>query len=239
MPLPKPVAVATALALALCPIGCDDEDKVVVENVVQEGPNNPPLVVSFGPESPIENLTYFGTDGVNLWVLAGDPDGLDDISVAILKIDSIQLQRFIARPDTSTNGCLQFSYADTVATDPILPVPATFPGVDFLSMRREEGGLFTANGLGANFGYINLIDASPVLEQWPGGCGGGDYNVQGPMNVVPPAVPQTKTIIVTYMDVVYNGMKVTVYDKVGASAVATYPSFHVVYTTSKERDLLP
>jgi hypothetical protein len=59
------------------------------------------------------------------------------------------------------------------------------------------------------------------------------------MNVVPPAVPQTKTIIVTYMDVVYNGMKVTVYDKVGASAVATYPSFHVVYTTSKERDLLP
>jgi hypothetical protein len=226
-------AVPALLLFALALPGCDDEDKVVIEN--QPPTNSPPLVVSFGPDSPVENIAHFGADGVSLWVLAGDPDGLDDISVAALHIDSIQLNRFIVRPDTSTTGCLKFGYVDTVATAPILAVPAAFPGVDFLAMTREQGGLFSANGLGRNYGYIDLVEASPALERLGGYCGGGFTSLQGPMNAVPPAVPQTTIVIVTYMDVVYNGLKITVYDKVGASAVATVPAYHVVFTTPEER----
>lgn len=222
-----------ALLLALALSGCDDEDKVVVENPPPT--NSPPLIVQYGPASPVEDLANYGADGVNVWVLTGDPDGLDDISVAALHIDSIQLNRFIARPDTSTTGCLKFGYADTVATAPILAVPATFPGVEFRAMNREQGGLFSANGLGASYGYIDLIDASPTLEQLGGYCGGQDLSVQGPMRVVPPAVAQPEAIIVTYMDVVYNGMTITVYDKVGASAKATIPAYHVVFLTPEER----
>jgi hypothetical protein len=231
----RSLAIPALLFLALVLPGCDDEDKVVVENPPPT--NSPPLIVQFGPQSPVENLGYFGIDGVNLWVLAGDPDGLDDISVAALHIDSVQLNRFIVRPDTSTGGCLQFGYADTVATGPILTLPATFPGVEFRSMSREQGGLFSANGLGSSYAYINLEDASPALEQIGGYCGGGFHSVQGPMNAVPPAVPQKQAVIVTYMDVLYNGMKITVYDKVGASAVATFPPYHVVFTTPEERQI--
>jgi len=236
MGLFRSLAVPVLLSFALVLPGCDDEDKIVVEN--QPPTNNPPLIVQYGPESPVESIARFGVDGVDLWVLAGDPDGLDDISVATLHIDSIQLNRFIARPDMSNGGCLQFGYVDTVDTAPLLAVPAMFPGIDFLAMKRDQGGLFTADGLGSNYGYINLVEASPVLEQLGGYCGGGFNSVQGPMRAIPPGVPQPTIIIVTYMDVVYNGLKFTVYDKVGASAVATVSAFHVVFTTPEERDAL-
>jgi hypothetical protein len=235
MSLFRSLAVPATLLFALTLPGCNDEDKIVLEN--QPPTNNPPLIVSFGPDSPVENVAHYGANGVNLWVLAGDPDGLDDINVAALHIDSIQLNRFIVRPDTSTTGCLKFGYADTVATAQILAVPATFPGVDFLAMQREQGGLFSANGLGSSYGYINLVEASPTLDQIGGYCGGGFTSVQGPMNAVPPAVPQTKAVVVTYMDVLYKGLKITVYDKVGASALATYPPYRVVYTTPEEREI--
>jgi len=153
MGLFRSLAVPVLLSFALVLPGCDDEDKIVVEN--QPPTNNPPLIVQYGPESPVESIAHFGVDGVDLWVLAGDPDGLDDISVATLHIDSIQLNRFIARPDMSNGGCLQFGYVDTVDTAPLLAVPAMFPGIDFLAMKRDQGGLFTADGLGSNYGYIN------------------------------------------------------------------------------------
>ncbi|HET9940687.1 MAG TPA: hypothetical protein VFR25_06270 [Candidatus Eisenbacteria bacterium] len=232
----RTLAVPAALLFALVLPGCNDEDKILVEN--QPAPNNPPLIVSYGPESPVENLAYFGPIGVDLWALTGDPDGLDDVSAVALHIDSIQLNQFIARPDTSTTGCIQIGYAQTVDTAPILAVPATFPGIEFLAMRRTQGGLFTANGLGELYGAIDLEAASPVLEDLGGYCGGNFHYVQGPMRAVPPGVPQVTTIVVTYMDVVYNGLKITVYDKVGASAVATVPAFHVVFVTPEERELI-
>jgi hypothetical protein len=221
--------------------GCDDEDKVVVENVTED-PNDPPLIVTYGPEVPnggFEQVSEFEAQGIPLWVIGGDPDGLDDLSVAALRVDSIRLNRFIARPDTSTSGCLQFSYADTIPSSQILTTPMTLPGIPFHSMLRHEGGLFQSQPLGSYLGFPNFIQLSPTLDNWPGGCGSGLGMVAGPYNVIPPAVPSPKTVAITYVDLEFMGVTVTLYDKVGATAVAHYPDIRIVLTTSKEQTALP
>jgi hypothetical protein len=223
--------------------GCSDEDKIVVENVVEEGPNNPPVIATFGPEVPnggFEQTAYYGADGVPLWIIGGDPDGLDDLSVAVLRVDSIRFNRFIARPDTSTTGCIRFSYGDTIPSDQILPTPMTLPGIAFHSMLRSGvGGLFQSQPLGGYLGFPNLVDLSPTLDNWGGGCGPSQALVSGPFTVVPPAVPSPKTVGITYVDLEFRGVTVTLYDKVGATAIASYPDIRIVFTTPEERTALP
>lgn len=223
--------------------GCNDEDKIVVENVVEEGPNDPPVIATFGPEMPsggFEQTSYYGAEGVPLWIIGGDPDGLDDLSVAILRVDSTRLNRFIARPDTSTGSCLRFSYGDTIPSDQILPTPMTLPGIAFHSMSRAGlGGLFQSQPLGSYLGFPNFVDLSPTLDNWGGGCSSSQALVSGPFTVVPPAVPSPKTVAITYVDLEFRGVTVTLYDKVGATAVASYPDLRIVFTTAEERIALP
>ena len=221
--------------------GCNDEDKIVVQNVT-DTTNDPPLIVTQGPEVPnggFEQIVEFEAQGIPIYVIGGDPDGLGDLSVAILTVDSIQLNRFIPRPDTSTSGCLAFSYADTIPTNQILPTPMTLPGIPFHSMLRYEGGLFQSQPLGSYIGFPNFVALSPTLDNWGGGCGSTNGMVAGPYTLIPPAVPSPKTVAITYVDQTFHGVKVTLYDKVGATAVANYPDIRLVLTTSQEQTALP
>lgn len=233
----------TLAVLALCAsAACDKQDKIVVQNILPAETNQPPVIVDFGPDMPANGFgqnAYF-PPGINLWVLAGDPNGLDDISLVAMDVDSVRLVRYIVRPDTSASSCIQYGYApgDTVAMDAILPVPATFPGVKFRPLARVQGGLFEATGLGDQFGMPNIIDASPVLERWNGGCG-GDYAVIGPFYVLPPAVPVRREASISYMQLEYYGVKVTVYDTVGASVSASYPTLRLAVKVPTEPTPLP
>ncbi len=233
----------TLAALMLCGgAACDKQDKIVVQNVTPTATNQPPVIVAKGPQMPANGfgqISYFPS-GIDLWVLAGDPNGLDDISLVTMDMDSVRLVQYIVRPDISTTSCIQYGYGpgDTLAAAAILPVPRTFPGVTFRPLTRAQGGLFEATGLGAEFGFPDILNASTVLKPWNGGCGGG-YEVYGPFYVLPPAVPSQRVASISYIQLEYYGIKVTVYDKVGASASATYPTLKLTLKIPDEPTPLP
>jgi len=218
--------------------GCDDEDKIVVES--PEDPNDPPLIATFGPQAPSGVFTQVShyPEGVPLYIVGGDPDGLSDLNLAVLSVDTIQLDRFIARPDTSTDGCIHFSYTDTIPSAAILPTPLALPNIQFHAMERGEGGLFQSDPLGAYLGFPRFVDLSPTLDDW-GGCSTSQAMVAGPYFANPPAVPIRKAVVITYVELEFRGVKVTLYDKVGATAVANYPDFRIVFTTPEELTALP
>jgi hypothetical protein len=234
--------LAVLLLLLSTSAACDKKDKIVVENVIPAETNQPPVIVAMGPEMPPGGFveTDYFLSGIDLWALVGDPNGLDDISLVAMDMDSVRLVRYIVRPDTSASSCIAYGYApgDTVAMASILPVPARFPGVKFLPLTQEQGGLFRSAGLGVQIGAPDIIDTSPVLERWNGGCGGG-YEVYGPFYVLPPAVPDRREASVSYAQMEYYGVKVTVYDTAGASASASYPTLRVTLKVPQEPTPLP
>ncbi|HET9940688.1 MAG TPA: hypothetical protein VFR25_06275 [Candidatus Eisenbacteria bacterium] len=221
-------------------LGCDDEDKVVVSSA---NPNDPPIVVSYGPQVPqggFHDVTGVGPyDGILFWVVAGDPDGLEDLSAVALSIQSVRLNRFIMRADTSSNSCFHFEYNDTVPTSQILATPAVLEGVAFEPLLSYPDYYGPGYYQGGHLPIPDLVLLSPNVDPWPGGCGTSQEMVRGPMVILPPVVPTPTRAAVTYMDLDYQGVKLTVYDKVGATAVATYPDIHYVYVTPEEEQALP
>lgn len=240
--LRTPGLIGLLLGLSLS-TACDKKDKIVVQNVVPAETNEPPVIVAVGPAMPANGFVQSEDfpSGINLWVLAGDPDGLDDLSLVAMDMDSVRLVRYIVRPDTSASDCITYGYApgDTIAMDAILPVPARFPGVKFLPLRRVQGGLFQVDALGINIGAPNIIDTSPVLERWNGGCGGSDGVVYGPFYVLPPAVPVRREAGISYAQMDYYGVKITVYDTAGASVSASYPTLRLTIKVPEEPTPLP
>jgi hypothetical protein len=227
-------------ALALLPLlvpGCKD---TVVQNIVNPQSNRPPTIVSQGPDIPpqgLDHVSHFSPDGVDLWVLVGDPDGLDDISLVTVDVASVELLRFVVRPDTAT-GCSRFGYApgDTIDANSILPVPATFPGLSFRPLTRQQGGLYVMHGFGdEGNGFPDLVAASSAVEEWNGGCyDTPPYWVLGPIVIVPPAVPARLNAIISYADVRFHGISVTVHDATGASASSSFPDWRIVYRSPEE-----
>jgi len=236
---------ATLVSLALFGTACDTTTKVIVENEPDGQTNRPPAIVQQGPVFPpggFEQISSYSPYGINLWVLVADPDGIDDISLVTASVDSVRLARFLLRPDTSSTSCSYFSYADneTIATSAILPVPTTFAGFSFMPLTRVQGGLFQASSFGGtSSGFPDLIEASPVLEEWQGGCYYGSTGILGPIVVLPPAVLTQRTAILTYADVEYRGITVTVYDKVGATATTSFPDLRIVFPSPEERAAAP
>ena len=218
---------------------CEKQDKVVVQNIDPNAVNQPPTIVAYGPDMPAGGFSEisYSPIGVDLWVLVGDANGLGDISLVTMDMDSLRLVRFIVRPDTSAGSCISYGYgpADTLAADAILPVPVTFPGLRFRPLAHVQGGLYKAARLGAEFGFPDIVDASPVLERWNGGCtSAGSYDVYGPFYVLPPAAPSRREAGISYAQFEYYGITMTVYDKVGASASVTYPTLRIAFKVPME-----
>jgi hypothetical protein len=83
------------------------------------------------------------------------------------------------------------------------------------------------------------FEANPSVEWVHGRCTIGTTGIIGPITVLPPAVPIQNDAILTYADVRYLGIKVTAYDKVGATATTTFPDLRIVFTSSEERTAAP
>lgn len=232
------------LALICLALSCDKEDTIVVQNIHEALTNQPPRIVAYGPDMPaggFQQLSY-SRIGVKLWVLVADPNGLEDISLVTMDMDSLRLVRMIVHPDTSASSCIEYGYqsGDTLPSNAILPLPAGFPGVKFLPLTRVQGGLYQTEGLGGEFGFPDLIEASPVLEDFTGFCyAPGTYQIYGPFRVVPPAVPSPRDAGIHYATVDYYGIKMAVYDKVGASATVTYPTLRVIFKVYPEPTPFP
>ena len=178
----------------------------------------------------------------DLYVLVGDPNGLDDISLVTVDVESVQLVRFRLRPDVRPDECVDFGFApaETLSTELILPTPHSFPGLEFKPLTQVQGGLYRAQAFGSfEYGFPDIFGAASNVQLLPGGCGSFNDGIMYPWVVIPPAAPSDTAAVVSLAEVHYIGVSVTVYDKVGASATTTFPDWHVTFLSREEEETLP
>jgi hypothetical protein len=240
------IAHGTLVALSLIVVGCSDD--VHVDSVLRPPENRPPTIVTTGPDAPsgpVEVLPYGRTPAP--YVLVADPDGLDDISVVFITVDSAVVRRVIARSDTMLPNqfCRQVNYAamDTFPIDAY--IPSFYPGPSECLMRRTQGGYYTSDCFNVSNPYAECLafpsiqTASPYFLQ--GQISGICYIDGGILSfqIAPPAVPSNRNLYVTAIDVEYSGISVTVYDGAGASVSAKLPGLRIIYTTAPEKTAAP
>jgi hypothetical protein len=216
--------------------------KDTIVNIEPDSPNQPPMIVTHGPGLPAGVMEITSTyDAPALWVLVGDPDGLDDISAVFLQIDSVLVRRVLLRPDSLAGfaGCAWISYAPNDTIDVSSVVPIRYSEISSQPMARQQGGLYsTGDSPFPPITFSSIIKSIPSSGPQPKGCGfnGDSFKWFG---LYPPSVPQGIDVFLTYADVEYRDIAVTVYDKVGAKAAVTFPNLKIKYTTWEEKRVSP
>lgn len=223
------------LVLAMCSIvvlcGCEEDDFFVTV----DSENDPPLILSQGPEFPQGTVEIVGCCADDIWVLVGDPDGLDDIAAVFIDIEAVQINDVIIRPDAMSGNCASVDYTpnNTIDTTSLFALPIQIPGIHSEPLELDQGGIYRTHP----FGVPSIDVVSAALGQ-PSGCAtGGGYLDWITLN--PPAVPLTLNVFVTFLDVEFRGTSVIVYDAAGDSATTTYPDLRIVYTTAEEQTIAP
>lgn len=219
-------------------LGACDENHDIIVNTGQE--NEPPLVVTQGPEFPLGTIEVTNGAGFGTpipWVVVGDPNGLDDISAVLFNVESIRIHEAIIRSSTGS-GCIAVLYEPDSVIDitSLIPVPVDIPGFTG-SMNFDGGGVYSNSTF--SFSAPSIAGNFDHFVHNAGGCisGGGRY-IQW-LLLSPPAVPTVTNVFLTYLDAEFIGISVTVYDKVGASATTTFPNLRVVYVTIMEKTVSP
>jgi hypothetical protein len=59
------------------------------------------------------------------------------------------------------------------------------------------------------------------------------------LKLLPPATATPTDVFLTFVEVEYLGITVTVFDKVGESASTTFPDLRVAYSTTLESTIAP
>ncbi len=232
------------LLLASLAVGCSD--RVNVTSVAKPTENRPPLIIKKGPAYPSGPIDA-GTSGQKLYVLAGDPDGLDDIAAVLLDVGSVVLHRAIARPGASLGFCEGPSYAPLDTFDVMPIIATTYPGISDCPLEPSGGGYYSIESFGFAPALGGSSPACPVLPHLENGSeffgatlGGLCYPLPFfAVGVYPPAVATPRNIFITYADIEYKGIRVTVYDAAGSTATATFPDLRLVYQTLEERQATP
>jgi len=176
-------------------------------------------------------------------VVAGDPDGLDDIAAVVIECDSAVVYRIIARPSAvGSSGCLTSVYAanDTVPITAL--IPRALPGFARVPMDRVEGGLYRAAPICSSSVRCPctpcLQAANPSLGpiQWSSCIFANSVDF---LAILPPAVPSPVNVFITYLDVEFRGIRATVYDAAGETAARRFANVRMIYTTPEERSVAP
>ena len=222
--------------------GCGS-DTVNVTSVVQPTPNGPPTIVTQGPQysrAPIELM--LNQNPPSLYFLVADPNGLDDISVGLLSIDTVLVHRVIARP-VVVAGCRQVTFTDNDTVALALPSPLLLPGLENCAMSASSGGYFSLSPFSVyDYSYYcrafsGFASLSQYFAQVTSGCTfSGSYYALFLFD--PPTAPPVE-VFITSIEVEFRGISVTVYDAAGASAVATFPPIRLVYTSREEKAAAP
>ncbi len=239
------------LIFAFTTFGC--EDNITVEVPPQQGVNKPPKFIMQGPEYPSGKIEFVGSEyqireaGPTFFVLVVDENGLDDIAAVFLNVDSILVQRVIARPDSSRTTCAAPSYADLDTFDvmPYIPI-SSLPGIINRPMSRQSTGFYAFGGFA--FGALTYNNfRSQGLWAWdPSGVIGPPVKccTCGPVSlehfgVYPPAVPSPEDILITYVEFEFRGISITAYDAGALSATTTFPDLRLIYAMTEEQNAAP
>lgn len=227
---------------------CDDaEETIVVNSILEEAPNSPPRIILQGPDYASGSLELIAFDTPpEFFVLVADADGLEDISTVFFGIDSLIVYDVIVRPDSSSSASNRCDHAPSYAnpdTINIMPlIPSVFPGVKNIPMEPLLGSYYMSPPLCRTRSgfeqfpcptFPNISEASSTFSR-PSKCVG--FGIDYFHFVINPPAPDTAIdVFVTYVDVEYAGISVTVYDAAGASATTTFPNLRIVYTTEQEK----
>jgi hypothetical protein len=176
-----------------------------------------------------------------LWVVASDPDGADDIAAVVLKISNISLVSLIVRPDDSTQECSRPFYApmDTINVLPFLKKQRF--SVPKQPLRRGDQGAYSAF---LSYDLLTEGGISQHADEFGQGvkfCRWGyDYLYMiEQFGLYPPALPSPRDVYVTYTELFLSGISITAYDQSGASVAVTFPDFYAVFTNTTEDQTPP
>jgi hypothetical protein len=233
-PIARRCGIAVGVFVAIALFGACDETNDIVVSV---DPNNkPPMIVTQGPDFPAGPIEVVGGSAPGLWVLVGDPNGLDDISAVFLDVQSIRLHGIIIRPADFIGECVTMVYTpnNTIDTSSLVPDPTEIGKLKSAPLIHDQGGIYRINP----FVVPQLAQALPIFG-WPSGCGIGLGGYLEWLLLLPPAAPVPTNVFLTYADEEFIGISVTVYDSSGASARTTFPNLRVVFTTSEEKTVAP
>ena len=212
-------------------------DNITITQARQD--NRPPTILVQGAD--YEPGAHIRAPLPQLWVIATDPDGADDIAAVVLSISSISIVSLIVRPDDSSEVCRRPFYApmDTINILPYLTkqvfsipnLPLNRSGQSVYSSYLSytlltEGGI---SSHGVTFGQ----DVKTC--RW-----GFDYLYMiEDFGLYPPALPTPRDVYLTYAEFSISGIRFTIYDQSGATASVTFPDFYAVFSNSMEDQTPP
>lgn len=225
-----------ALVLLAALLGCSDDETFHITNVIPEHANRAPAILEQGPEWSFDAPLELGPDNwwtaPNPWILVGDADGLDDISMAFFTIDSVRVSETVVRPDTTPPSlCAVPSRSTTLDFEAVLS--RSYGGVQNAPMARGDGGLFGAtDGSGGPFSlgglvYSRVENASAFIGRRTKGCAGNGGIYLTYFSARPPLVPVTIDVFLMAATVEFIGISATVYDAAGDTAVTRFPNLRV------------
>lgn len=234
----RPRYVLATLFFPLLLLGCSDDESFEITGVFEKPPNRPPVVLSQGPEwtdETIEVLLPFPYNIVPVpWVLAGDPDGAEDIVGVLLSVDSARVSDAVVRPDsTGTRACAAASRSMTLDVASI--IERTYPAMNNIPIERTAGTLFEAYDQYDNEALLydgaafpEIESASPSFGPIIKGCTDGGFLRR--FSARPPLVKESVDVFLTSVTVEYFGIMMTVYDAAGANASTRFPNLRVRWT---------
>ena len=235
----KNIILWAGFSLLALVFGCDDKagDILIVEKTNQE--NRTPKIIEWGPV--FDSAANYSNSMPQLWIIAGDQDGLDDITAVVLKVSSIKIISLIVRPDDSTQECSRPFYAsmDTINILPYLKKKTL--SIPSQALYRESNGVYTAYlsyNLLTEGGIRNQSDSFSdfvKLCRW-----GYDYlYMTEHFGLNRPAPLNPRDVYVTYAKFFISGISITVYDQSGSSATVNYPNFYGTFTNATEEQTQP
>ena len=233
-------ALALVAALLLSSASCSEKAQIV--RVVEETVNLPPTIVALGPSWPSTPIDLSVQAAPSPYVIVGDPNGLGDIALAVFTVDAAVLRRIVVRPDSLLPAepyCTAMAWSDSIDITSLLPA-AVKTGVDNCLMYRN-GSSFTFSGFSAYYydpcrAFPMIATASPFFGVPTRSCGPSSLSRFG---VYPPGVPSAVDVNVTFVDVEFQGLHVTVYDGAGHTATATFPNLRLVHRAFGEKPSPP
>jgi hypothetical protein len=218
--------------------GCFDTDYIVVTEIVPPE-NEPPTLILQEPDAFPPVITTRSPHPVVFQLTVADPDGLDDIVAATIRIDSLVVRDAIFRAagvSVEEPECVEVVYADddTVDVSRWLIHGAGGSGVHTLYR--------STTALGETFGVLlpfpDVRQSADVFGPALVGCQLGAETFWG-VGLYPPAVPAVQDIYATLIEIEVRGVSYAVYDSGGHVLTGVYPDFRVRYETAGEAATLP
>ncbi|MEQ8359620.1 MAG: hypothetical protein RH860_09050 [Cytophagales bacterium] len=210
----------------------DDDTAPLEENAVPQILISGPEYDTINPiEAPIEEL----------WVIATDADGAEDIAAVILNISEINLEELIVRPDDSTEICRLPYYSDNDTIN-------IFPYLNKTSFSIVNQPLIRtiSNRYYFQLYYQVLCDGGFLKQHnsfgdWVKSCTNSDtykYSIEQ-FGLYPPLIDDARDVFVTYAKFSVKGIRIDVFDHSGSSSSKNFPDLSCYFSNSMEDQTLP